>query len=211
MLTLGIDEAGRGPLIGDMFVAGLVIESKNVDQLRLLGVKDSKLLTPKKRLELLPHIIMKSKLAVISRITPEEIDRENLNKLFIERIAKIVSTVVKKIGDVDQVIIDSAGNKYMIEKLIKGLCPRASIIIEYKADAKFIEVSAASIVAKSLRDLHISMLKKVYGELGSGYPSDPKTIKWVRNYYEEHKTLPPIVRKKWLTVKKVLNKQKKLF
>ncbi|MCI4436683.1 MAG: ribonuclease HII, partial [Ignisphaera sp.] len=81
-------------------------------------------------------------------------------------------------------------------------------------DSKYIAVSAASIVAKVLRDWHIDQLKKVYGDIGSGYPSDKKTVEWLQNYYKEFGELPSVVRKSWKTIERILGisakKQKSL-
>ncbi|WP_457753524.1 ribonuclease HII, partial [Thermococcus sp.] len=82
------------------------------------------------------------------------------------------------------------------------------IIAEHKADAKYLPVSAASILAKVTRDKAIEKLKKQYGEIGSGYPSDPRTRKFLEEYYKEHGEFPPIVRKSWKTLRKIEEKLK---
>ena len=80
---------------------------------------------------------------------------------------------------------------------------KGDIIAEHFADRKYIVVSAASIVAKTYRERHISELKKMYGDFGSGYPSAPQTISWIKNFYSREGHLPPIVRKSWKTVKEL--------
>ena len=92
----------------------------------------------------------------------------------------------------------------LASKLASCIDHSAKIVAEHRADEKYIPVAAASILAKVLRDEHIELLKKVYGDLGSGYPSDPRTRNWLKRYYEEHGELPPIVRRSWSTIKKVL-------
>ncbi len=204
MLVLGIDEAGRGPVIGDMFIVGLVVDEGSLSHLRSLGVKDSKSLTPKAREDLLTDIVAYARFIVVTRVTPDEIDRVSLNALFRDRVKRLLVMVKNKVGCVDRVVIDLAGSEGDLRSFLSRLCPNTSLIAEYKADAKYVEVSAASIVAKVLRDKHIKRLSAIYGDLGSGYPSDPKTIKWLREWYRRHGSLPPIVRKKWVTVRKVL-------
>ena len=204
MLVLGIDEAGRGPVIGDMFIVGLVVDRGSLSHLKSLGVKDSKSLTPKAREDLLTDIVAYARFIVVTRVTPDEIDRVSLNALFRDRVKRLLVMVKNKVGCVDRVVIDLAGSEGDLRSFLSRLCPNTSLIAEYKADVKYVEVSAASIVAKVLRDKHIKCLSAVYGDLGSGYPSDPKTIKWLREWYRRHGSLPPIVRKKWVTVRKVL-------
>ncbi|MEO2151636.1 MAG: ribonuclease HII, partial [Thermococcus sp.] len=85
---------------------------------------------------------------------------------------------------------------------------KAEIIAKHRADALFPVVSAASIVAKVTRDREIEKLKAEYGEIGSGYPSDPRTRAFLENYYREHGAFPPIVRRGWKTLKKIEEKLK---
>ncbi|HDD26036.1 MAG TPA: ribonuclease HII, partial [Acidilobales archaeon] len=86
MLVLGIDEAGRGPVIGDMFIVGLIVDEGSLSHLRSLGVKDSKSLTPKAREDLLTDIVVYARFIVVTRVTPDEIDRISLNTLFRDRV-----------------------------------------------------------------------------------------------------------------------------
>ena len=81
------------------------------------------------------------------------------------------------------------------------------IVSEHHADEKFMVVSAASIVAKVVRDREITKLAKKYGEIGSGYPSDPATIRWLTGYIGEHPSPPPIARRSWKTVSAILAKK----
>lgn len=70
---------------------------------------------------------------------------------------------------------------------------------EHKADDNYVEVSAASIIAKVERDRDIDLLKRQYGEIGSGYLSDERTQKFIRNLRKEGKEMPHYVRKSWDT------------
>ena len=82
-----------------------------------------------------------------------------------------------------------------------------TIVAENKADKKYAIVSAASIIAKEIREMRIKELKRKYGDFGSGYPSDLRTIEFLRRYYKTNKCFPPIVRESWSTLKKILQKQ----
>ncbi|NJE02919.1 ribonuclease HII [Thermococcus sp. MV11] len=203
----GIDEAGRGPVIGPMVIAAVVLDEVNVPRLEELGVKDSKKLTPKRRERLFDEIVQLLDDYVILELWPGEIDSRGgtLNEFEVENFVKALNSLKVK---PDVVYIDAADVKEARfgEDIRKGLDFEAEIIAEHKADDKFVPVSAASILAKVTRDRAIEKLKEEYGEVGSGYPSDPRTRAFLENYYREHGTFPPIVRRSWKTLKKIEEK-----
>ncbi|MDK6029294.1 ribonuclease HII [Ignisphaera sp. 4213-co] len=205
-IIAGIDEAGRGPLVGDMFIALVAIEEKFLPILNSLGVNDSKKLAKQKREKLFPIILSLSSLVITSRIQPSQIDEYNINSLEMSTILNIVKKACRII-DIEEIYIDAFTNPKRIEEKISSLNIRAKVIVEFKADSKYAVVEAASIVAKVLRDEHIKQLSKVYGDVGSGYPSDRKTIDWLKKYYVTHGEIPPIVRRSWSTIDKVLHKK----
>jgi ribonuclease HII len=200
----GIDEAGRGPLVGDMFIALVALEDQALQALKALGVKDSKKLTKTRRESLFPFIISLSKLVIVRRITPDKIDEFNINELELQAIADALRKALRSIL-IQEVYIDAFTNPERIMKRLNDVANNVKLHIEFQADSKYLAVAAASIVAKVLRDKHIDKLKSIYGDLGSGYPSDTKTLDWIRHYYEKFKILPPIVRKSWKTIERVLN------
>lgn len=204
----GVDEAGRGPLIGDLFMVLVVIDKDLEEFLKNIGVKDSKKLTKNRREELFKSIISIAKIVIASRIPPEDIDRENINHLELKTLCKILMkgcSIVK----IDKVYVDAFANPAKIAQhlyqCLKGFDIN-NIVVAHGADNTYTVVGAASIIAKVLRDKHIDFLKQMYGDFGSGYPGDRSTIEWLKNYYQEHKILPPIVRKSWKTVNNVLSK-----
>ncbi|NJE04610.1 ribonuclease HII [Thermococcus sp. M36] len=203
----GIDEAGRGPVIGPMVIAAVVLDEENVPKLEELGVRDSKKLTPKRRERLFDDIIALLDDYVILELWPEEIDsREGtLNEFEVENFVKALNSLKIKS---DVVYIDAADvkEKRFGEDIKKKLDFEAEIIAEHKADDRFVPVSAASILAKVTRDRAIERLKEEYGEIGSGYPSDPKTRTFLEEYYREHGEFPPIVRRTWKTLRKIEEK-----
>lgn len=77
------------------------------------------------------------------------------------------------------------------------------LFFEEDADAKYIEVSAASIIAKYYRDSDVYGLKKLYGDYGSGYPTDPRTVSWIKEMYRSGINPPGIVRRTWKTLKTI--------
>ncbi len=205
---VGVDEAGRGSLVGDMFIAGACIGEEKISLLQKLGVRDSKLLTPHRRERLFEIIKDIVEYYTVRRVSPSEIDRYNLNDLLYKNIADILLELTEKCEKISKVYIDLTGNKYKLLKFITNRIGyiKWEIVAEHKADQKYIPVSVASIIAKVLRDRHIRELSKTYGDFGSGYPADPKTIEWLRGYLEEHGKLPPIVRRTWHTLKNIAPK-----
>lgn len=200
---LGIDEAGRGSLVGDMFVVGVCIPVDKIELLRQLGVRDSKTLTPQRREELYKAIENIAKTIIVERIPPSRIDSENLNKLFLEAVSNIVGKALELCKDVDTVYVDLTGSESKLLESIRRTGFKGNIIAEHHADRKYIIVSTASIIAKVLRDRHIAELSRVYGNIGSGYPSDPKTIRWLLETATKEE-IPPIIRRTWSTLRRYL-------
>ena len=214
MIICGIDEAGRGPAIGPMVLCGFCIEEKDEHKLLDLGAKDSKLLSPKKREELfsiLKKMAIKYDVVVLS---PKEIDYAlndpTLNLNWLEAIAS--AKIVNKLSP-DKLIIDlPSNNKNAYVNYLKRLLNKEpTIVAEHKADTNYPSVSAASIIAKVTRDKEIEKIKKKVGtDFGSGYPSDPKTIDFLKKNFNKY---PEIFRKTWACFKKLNTKetQAKLF
>lgn len=192
--VLGIDEAGRGPVIGPLVMAGFLIAENEVDKLIELGVKDSKKLSSARREELDPELRKIGKV-FLEVIQPWQIDAANLNLLERRATKKIIIS-----ANPQKVIIDAFETR-LKEKLNK---PAIEIIAEYKADDKYPVVGAASIVAKVYRDNVIKELTKEYGPMGSGYPSDPETRVFVENWIKTKKVIPPFIRKTWGTTRTII-------
>lgn len=218
-LILGIDDAGRGPVIGPMILAGVLIEKSLEPKLKELGVKDSKQLTPKRREDLAEEIKKISKYH-IEITTPYEIDHApemglNLNNLEAIKAARIINALNN--GKKIKVILDCPSNniKTWRDYLMKHIEKKDNLEIscEWKADVNHSSVSAASIIAKTTRDAEIEKIKKIVGvDFGSGYPSDPITKKFLKDYFKKHQK-DGIFRESWGTVKDHLSnkKQKTLF
>ncbi len=198
--VLGIDEAGRGPVIGPLVICGALCEEANSKKLKDIGAKDSKMLSPRQRENLVPLIKDIIKDFGLIKIPPDSLDRESLNELEI----KATASLIKKLNP-QKVILDTPvprkGIKGYLEK-IKKLVPNSEVKIigEPHADVTYPIVSAASILAKVSRDEEIHKLHKKYGNFGSGYPADPKTQEFIKNW----NLYPEIVRRKWETCKEIL-------
>lgn len=205
MQICGIDDAGRGSMLGPLVIAGISLDKKKLRKLSVLGVKDSKKLSPKKREELYKKIISLVDCYYVARISPKSIDasvaKHGLNKLEAKYMAKVVTKL-----NPDTSFVDSCDvNPKRFGKEISKLSNNKKIRSYHHADSKFAVVSAASILAKVSRDKSIARLRKDH-DLGSGYPSDSKTIDFVKKYYKKQKTIPNFVRKSWKPTKKIIDK-----
>lgn len=207
MDVLGIDEAGRGSVLGPLVIAGVIVPEKMDIVLERMGVKDSKRLTPNRRTILSRKLkkMFEYDLVVISAQDIDNMRADGINLNEIERIGmeKILSNLNPEKAIVDAV--DIKAERFQ-NKLANDT--RVNVVAEHKADDNYIEVSAASIIAKQERDAHIAEINKDYikmGGIGSGYPSDPITKKFLTNFtYDE---MPDFVRKSWATVEKMKNSQ----
>jgi ribonuclease HII len=216
MIIAGIDEAGRGPVIGPMVMAVAVIEKKDEEKLGMLGVKDSKQLSKIERETQLPEIKKILLEHYTLHIQPDEIDRmvekKGLNELEAMKAAKLLNMLKHKPKvvyiDSPDVVMADFGKR--IEKYIDF---NVKIISEHKADENYPIVSAASIIAKVERDAEIEKLCKIYGQIGSGYSHDPDTITFLKKYFLQNNRLPDFARKSWQTSKDLQDQkyQKKLF
>ena len=204
MLVCGVDEAGRGSMLGPLVVAAITIEKSKIDTLSKIGVKDSKKLSAKARESLYKQIIKLVDDYAVSKATPKQIDSavadHNLNNLEAQHMAKVIKKLQPSISYVDSCDV----NATRFGKELARLSKTGKIKSYHHADSKFVVVSAASIIAKVTRDRAISKLSKNH-PVGSGYPSDPKTVQFVKNWFSKNHIMPDYVRKSWAPVKLIAN------
>ncbi|MDG7050370.1 MAG: ribonuclease HII [Nitrososphaerota archaeon] len=200
MLVCGVDEAGRGSMLGPLVVAAITIDKSKIDTLSKIGVKDSKKLSAKARESLYKQIIKLVDDYAVSKATPKQIDSavadHNLNNLEAQHMAKVIKKLQPSISYVDSCDV----NATRFGKELARLSKTGKIKSYHHADSKFVVVSAASIIAKVTRDRAISKLAKNH-PVGSGYPSDPKTVQFVKNWFSKNHIMPDYVRKSWAPVK----------
>ncbi len=207
-LKAGIDEAGRGAVIGPMVIACVTILPDKEKELLDLGVKDSKLLTPKAREDMYNEICSKASSVLVRKVQPAEIDQALSGKGLNYFEARIITELFERAGASIVYVDAPQSNPRSFETLLRFLSgSRVNIIAEPFADKRYPLVSAASIVAKVIRDREIERLRGIYGDLGSGYPSDPKTREFLASLITEKK-MPPIVRKSWQTYLKMNEKSR---
>jgi len=215
MLVAGVDEAGRGCVIGPLVVAGVLVKEENMTILRELGVKDSKLLSSKKRETLFNEISRLAENHYVVKLLPSEIDRaveckrklHKLNRLEAQTMAQIINAL-----NPDEAYVDAADvfEDRFKQHIQEGLAVKAKITARHKADKIYPVVSAASIIAKVERDREIAALKVVYGDFGSGYVTDQKTLLFLKEWIKTHSEYPSCVRQSWKTAKKVKNEKGRL-
>ena len=206
----GIDEAGRGAVVGPLTIAGAMFDEKDLPKLKAMGVKDSKLLKPEKREELYPKIKALAKDSVVLKVSARHIDelraaKTNLNKIEAEHMAQIIKSLAPDIAQVDAPQVSTEKFKAVLLALAKN---HTKIIAENYADKKYVSVGAASILAKVERDREIEEIKKKVGvDFGVGYPHDERTVKFVEKCLKGKKHLE-YIRHSWMTVTNMQTKKK---
>lgn len=211
-IICGIDEAGRGPVIGPLILCGVCFEESQLPFLKKIGVRDSKKLSPKRRKELAKTIKDNCLSFEIISVSAKEIDKRETAKITLNRLEELkMSDIINKLRP-DVIYIDAVDvNEERFGKSIERLLNYSpnKIISKHKADDLFPIVSAASIIAKDTRDDVIDKFKQKYSDIGSGYPSDKRTTDFLRNWIKKNKNFPPFVRISWETTKKILDQEVK--
>ena len=202
-MICGVDEAGKGPVMGPMVVAAVSVE--NAKLVENLGFKDSKLLSSQRRLKLF-NLIKQNYSYEIEIINVEKIDeyrmKNQLNLLNRKAFEKVISKLNPNVAYVDAADVNE--ERFGREIKINLTNPNDTDVISmHKADSMIPVVAAASIIAKQTRELEIKKLKKEIGDFGSGYPSDERTIKFLKSYFHDNSRWPPGTRKSWKTVERI--------
>jgi len=207
VLIAGVDEAGKGPVLGPMMVAGVVMQEECLNELNKLGVKDSKVLSATRRNYLSSKIKELANSYYILEVSARQIDEfrkiMTMNQIMVLSHANVLDQLKPNIAYLDAADVkeDRFG-----ENVKKKCCFSIDVVSKHKADTKYPIVSAASILAKSHRDRAMRDLEKIIGvPLGSGYPSDPVTKRFLADWIREHKSFPEIVRHSWKTTENLLN------
>jgi ribonuclease HII len=206
MLLLGVDEAGKGPVIGSMFVAGLVIDEEKLFDLAALGVKDSKQLSPERREFMAKKIDRIADDKYILEVSPSIIDELRQVMTMNDIMVRCFSQVLQRLSCANRAILDAAdvNEARFGERERKASGTSMEILAEHKADQNHPVVSAASILAKVNRDRSVRVLEQSMNcIIGSGYPGDPKTIEFLGRWVKEHGDLPLCARHTWVTAQRI--------
>ena len=215
-LIMGIDEAGRGALIGPLVVAGVVINHEDEKKLKKIGVKDSKMLKPERREKLAIQIEDMAQNVLVMRVQPCRIDKMRAEGIKLDRIEAIKMAEIIEMSGADKVYVDaltSNPKRFQGQILEHIKIAEPEFVVENYADETYPVVSAASIIAKVERDKVIAEIKKkVNVDFGVGYSHDSRTIKFVEDLIKTRKPLPSFVRQSWITTQllKEANLQSKI-
>lgn len=197
MRVLGIDEAGRGCVLGPLVVGAYLIDGVDEATLRAAGADDSKKLSAKRRDQARERLAALG-VGQVHRIEPAEIDAGNLNTLEEDAIVGLARALRP-----DLVYMDALGHPSTLpatQARLEALTPGVRWTLAPKADSTYAVVGAASIFAKTTRDAALAAIEAEHGPVGSGYPSDPITRGWLRAWAERGQPWPPCVRTRWQTV-----------
>jgi ribonuclease HII len=206
-MIAGVDEAGRGPVIGPLVISGVMVSEET--SLSNLDVKDSKKLSPKKRTFLAKQI--KQIASNIETLIIKATDIDDMRKVMTLNEIEVhaFTKVIKKLKP-DKCYVDAADvNSIRFGNTISAqLSSKIEVISKHKADDIYPIVSAASIIAKTIRDKEIEIIsqnleKRINKPLGSGYPSDPITQDFIHAWVKKYNKLPPHTRKSWKTAQRI--------
>jgi ribonuclease HII len=202
----GVDEAGRGSIIGPLVVAGISFKKSAISELSKIGIKDSKALTSKSRVSLYAQLKEMASSICVYKIDCDVIDSnvylKRLNKLEAKMMARVINNL-----HADEVYVDSCDvNPDRYEHCIRSYLPalKPKLRSMHHADTINSVVSAASIVAKVTRDEEIEKIRNTHCNIGSGYPCDNKTMRFIRDWISRYKCSPSFARKSWRPLKQML-------
>lgn len=212
----GVDEAGRGAVLGPMVLAGVTLTREGQEHLWSLGVRDSKTVSPARRKLLYPLILEAAEAVATVHLSAIEIDRraarnENLNAMEFDAMLHVCSMLS---GSAQHFVLDSydptpARLSGRVAAALPGgpTTSTPTVHAEHGADTRFAVAAAASIVAKYERDAAWTRLQQEAGiEAGTGYPSDPRTRAWLEAYFSKaaHRAAPPhFARAMWQTLRRL--------
>jgi ribonuclease HII len=200
-MRIGVDEAGKGPVLGSMFAAAVRIEPAELPE----DVADSKSVPRDRREELAATIRDRADAVAVAEIPVDRIDdpESNMNTLTVASHATALARVAS--GEYPCYVDAGDTNAVRFERRVADrLDVDVDLRAEHGADETYPVVSAASIVAKVERDAHVADIATQHGEVGSGYPSDPTTREFLRTFVREHDALPDCARASWQTSQDVL-------
>ncbi len=203
-LAFGVDEAGRGPVLGAMFAAAVVANPDSLPE----GVRDSKRLAPERREEIAGVLRADAGVRIgVASVSPARIDdpESDMNSLTVAAQADALSRALDG-TDCSSGVVDACDTDAdrFGARVADRLDADVTVRAEHGADDAYPLVSAASVVAKVERDAHVADLAAEHGEVGSGYPNDETTRTFLREYVEAHGDLPDCARRSWGTCEDVL-------
>ncbi|KAL1914318.1 uncharacterized protein VTP21DRAFT_9011 [Calcarisporiella thermophila] len=224
--VLGVDEAGRGPVLGPMVYGICYCPVVWKEELDKQGFTDSKKLTETQRDSLFEVVLKNSDMMGwgVRVMSPQDIssgmlgrNKYNLNEQARDTTVNLVREVIESGINVVEMYVDTLGSPEAHQAKLSSVFPGIRILVTKKADEKFAIVSAASICAKVTRDWVLRNwvfaergLENFSREFGSGYPSDPNTIAWLQSNMDPVFGFPSLLRFSWATCEKLLEEAVKV-
>jgi len=206
ILVGGVDEAGRGSIIGPLVVAGISVRESNIGKLKRIGVRDSKMLSPKTRASLFGDVISAADSICIHKINSTIIDDnvflKGLNRLEARAMAHVINNINADEVYVDCCDINPERYRLCIEHY---LTCRPKLHSMHHADTLNVVVAAASIIAKITRDQEISEIRKIHYNIGSGYPSDKITMRFIKRWVAKKGFAPDFARRSWKPLQLIMH------
>ncbi|CAH3019536.1 unnamed protein product [Porites evermanni] len=216
---VGIDEAGRGPVLGPMVYGICYYPISRAEEVKNLGLADSKTLSEEQREELFKTVDENKEFIgwAINILSPNYLSKSmlkrtkySLNEVSHDTAIGLINLLLTNNINVHEVYVDTVGVAEKYQDKLQKIFPGLQITVTPKADAKFPVVSAASICAKVARDKILKEWKFLENiefnkEHGSGYPSDPTTKKWLAESIDKVFGFPQLVRFSWSTCSNILD------
>ncbi len=204
MKVFGIDEAGRGAVIGPLVVAGVLAEESEI---RAVEPRDSKEISPERREEMYERILEAAEDWTVVKIPASEIDRLRLRKNLNLIEAEVMANMVRAVSASSFFLDSPQANTQRFAELIEKLSGK-KVVADTFAEKKYPVVAAASVIAKVERDREMRKIEKAVGEeLGTGYPHDQRTVEFLRKCAKKG-GYPDFVRKSWVTASEILESVK---
>lgn len=203
--VLGVDEAGRGAVLGPLVVAGICVEEDELTGLWELGARDSKTVPRGGRRCVVRAIARSGARGRVVVVPASEVDRGNLTSL--ERDAAL--TLIAALSPA-RVVVDTPVGPQAIPQFKASLSSRSglsgdAITVVPRADRDHPAVGAASLLAKVVRDAYVVSLHRQYGDFGWGYPGEAKVRALLSAWFAERGSFPPICRTRWQCVQDLLS------
>lgn len=219
--VLGIDEAGRGPVLGPMVYGISFCPCDRNTDLKQLGVDDSKQLTEEQREGMLQKLLENKDYIgwAVHILSPSYIStsmyrrgKYNLNSMSHDTAIGLVQDALSAGVNVSEVYVDTVGPPEKYEAKLQAIFPNLKVTVAKKADSLYPCVSAASICAKVARDHALKDWKfpegdSIQGPWGSGYPGDPVTKKFLQDTFHPLFGFPFLVRFSWKTAEKIIDER----
>jgi len=202
-LVLGIDEAGRGAVLGPLVVAGVAVDGRLRTRLRELGARDSKSVARQRRREILRKLVRESARGWAIVYPAPQVDANSLTHLEEQAIRTLIERLHPQ-----QVVIDAPVGPTALAGFLGRVRSASTSPVEIsaypKADVSDPLVGAASLLAKVVRDGYLDALRAHYGDIGWGYPGEQAVHRFLTAWLTEHGHLPPICRARWASAQALL-------